>query len=68
MVKTRAGVDPNSPDNEPIPDTGVDDQDISTIALRSLSQPNTSQDNRRFPLIDETHHVLENVLKLEQDD
>ena len=27
----------------------------------------TSQINRRFPLDDETHHILENVLKLKQD-
>ena len=67
MVKARASVDPNSPDNEPIHDTVADDQAIPTIIPSSMSQLDTSQDNHRFPLTAETHHVLEKVLKLAQD-
>jgi hypothetical protein len=69
MVTTRASVEPKSvPSGENIPLSTADEQAVITgITSGPRSQSQSSQTNRRFPLNDETHHVLEDILNFKQD-
>ena len=65
MVKVNPGVDPNRSSSAPVPDeiASVQALPTRTSAPESLLSPT----ERRFPLSDENHHILENILNLKQD-